>query len=378
MSYPVKNYNSTQTGLTTLLSGTAGSRIAVLDACLINGFNSKTVTITRSGTTATVTDTAHGRVTGDIVLFSGADQADYNGEAKITVVNANSYTYQVANSPATPATGTITAKTAPAGSWSKIWSSSNKAAYKSADVAATGCVLYVDDTNALYATVKAYETFTDESTNSGLFGTAYWHGSSTSNSTARNFCLYADSRLFYFFAAWHASYLTQYDGAAFGDIVTFKAGDLYHCVLMGQTSNAPSYPYTNSGFSIKNNGSQAGQFLARSYSQLGSGLSFLKNGLGFGNSTSYFGAHGAPFPNGPDNGFHVRYPIDIYETSYSGNLRGYMPGFYDPQHPNPLNHLDTVSNVVNLTGRTLQIVKLGNGSGTQNAALAIDITGPWR
>lgn len=42
---------STDTGAPTL-NGTAGSLIALLDACLVNGYNSKTVTITRTGTTA--------------------------------------------------------------------------------------------------------------------------------------------------------------------------------------------------------------------------------------------------------------------------------------------------------------------------------------
>lgn len=64
--------------------------------------------ITRSSTTATVTtSTAHGYVTGQKVVISGATQADYNGAFTITVTNATVFTYTVANSPATPATGTI-------------------------------------------------------------------------------------------------------------------------------------------------------------------------------------------------------------------------------------------------------------------------------
>ena len=66
------------------------------------------VTITRSGTTATVSHTAHGLPTNTDVVIRGADQQDYNGSKRITVVDANSYTFTVANSPATPATGTIT------------------------------------------------------------------------------------------------------------------------------------------------------------------------------------------------------------------------------------------------------------------------------
>lgn len=71
--------------------------------------DSHTVTITRSGSTATVTDTGHGWATGQCIEVAGADQGPYNGVHVITVTDANTYEYTVTGSPATPATGTITA-----------------------------------------------------------------------------------------------------------------------------------------------------------------------------------------------------------------------------------------------------------------------------
>jgi uncharacterized phiE125 gp8 family phage protein len=66
--------------------------------------------ITRSSTTATVTTTAaHGYSTGQRVTIAGSDQADYNGTVEITVTGAAMFTFTVANSPTTPATGTMTA-----------------------------------------------------------------------------------------------------------------------------------------------------------------------------------------------------------------------------------------------------------------------------
>jgi hypothetical protein len=67
----------------------------------------ESVTITRSGSTATVTHTGHGLSTNDYVAIDGADQPEYNGVKLITVTGANSYTYTVSGTPATPATGTI-------------------------------------------------------------------------------------------------------------------------------------------------------------------------------------------------------------------------------------------------------------------------------
>jgi hypothetical protein len=65
--------------------------------------------ITRSSTTATVTCVAeHGLVTGDLVTVAGAVETDYNITASITVTGLKTFTYTVANSPSTPATGTVT------------------------------------------------------------------------------------------------------------------------------------------------------------------------------------------------------------------------------------------------------------------------------
>jgi hypothetical protein len=69
----------------------------------------ESVTITRSGTTASVAHTAHGLVSGDKVAIRGAVQTEYNGVFSISNVTANAYDYTVSGSPATPATGTITA-----------------------------------------------------------------------------------------------------------------------------------------------------------------------------------------------------------------------------------------------------------------------------
>lgn len=60
--------------------------------------------ITRSGTTATVTKTAHGLVNGDTVIITGAQQDAYNGEFTVAGATTNTFTYTVSGSPATPAT----------------------------------------------------------------------------------------------------------------------------------------------------------------------------------------------------------------------------------------------------------------------------------
>jgi len=69
--------------------------------------------LTRSTTTATATSTAHGYTTGNKVNIRGAAQSEYNGDFTITVVDADTFTYTVSGSPATPASGTILANKGP-------------------------------------------------------------------------------------------------------------------------------------------------------------------------------------------------------------------------------------------------------------------------
>jgi hypothetical protein len=60
--------------------------------------------ITRSGTTATATCTAHGITSGTYRVIAGAAQGQYNGVKLCTSTGANTFTFQVSGSPTTPAT----------------------------------------------------------------------------------------------------------------------------------------------------------------------------------------------------------------------------------------------------------------------------------
>src|SRR3569623_439796 len=201
-----KLFERTQTGAPAL-SGSAGNLISLLDAVLVNGFNLKSVaSITRSGSTATATVSAgHGFRENDVVLQAGAGQTEYNGEFRIFNVPSTTYQFPVTGSPTTPATGTITAKIAPAG-WTQSFTGTNKAAYKSADVTATGCLLRVDDSTAKYASVAGYESMTDIDTGSGAFADtiSVINKSSTADAATRPWMLVCDGLAFYLLVAWRS------------------------------------------------------------------------------------------------------------------------------------------------------------------------------
>jgi len=95
------------------LTDTIGTTGAPLTLDFTLGTDVSVTSITRSSTTATVTATAHGFTTGDQVNIRGAVQTDYNGDFIVTVTDADTFTYTVSGSPATPATGTIIANNGP-------------------------------------------------------------------------------------------------------------------------------------------------------------------------------------------------------------------------------------------------------------------------
>jgi hypothetical protein len=375
MSYPVKCYKSTDTGAPQL-QNTAGQLLSVLDV-ICDGYNSKTVTITSSAGVATVADTAHGRNTGDIILVAGANQSDYNGEFAITVTGPDAYTYPVSNSPASPATGTITAKMAPMVGWSKAFTGTNKRAYKSSGAGATGFYLRVDDTTAQYATVAGYETMSGIDTGTGVFipqATSVWYKSNAASNRAWQ--IVCDDRMIYLWVAWDG---TQANAAFtwFGDIPSFKAGDLYNCVLASCSNTTPavgSHPYSfNYGISAFS----GGKCIARAYNQLGTVVQALSlAGLGILGTDQQWGGGSVNYPNRPDNGLHLRYPIDVYDGSTFADLRGILPGMYVCPQSNPLAHQDKIINVVGLEGKTFLVGKSCHGSYT--ATQFVDITGPWR
>ena len=101
----------TATVTTVTASGTAvGSCRVFLYATATTGSlpANASVTISNSGTTATVTHAAHGLSTNDKVWIQGASLQANNGVFQITVTGTGTYTYTMASTPGSSPTGTIT------------------------------------------------------------------------------------------------------------------------------------------------------------------------------------------------------------------------------------------------------------------------------
>jgi len=88
-------------------------RVFVSVASGVNYPYNASVTITNSGTTATVAHTGHGLVTNDKVWIKGASHYQNNGVFTITKITDNSYSYTMSSAPGSDPTGTITSTFVP-------------------------------------------------------------------------------------------------------------------------------------------------------------------------------------------------------------------------------------------------------------------------
>lgn len=389
----VKFFHSAMVGAPTL-SGTAGAMLAVLDACLVNGFGSGTLdSLVIAGGVATATRAGgHSQEANSVALIAGATVTggSINGEKKVLSTTATSFTFDATGLADQTATGTITAKLAPAG-WAKTYSGTNKAAYKPTDVTATGCLVRVDDAATQDARLVGYETMSDVDTGTGPFPSAtqqsggnYWTKSSAANATANPWFIAADGRCIIFGRAFRGgnSGLNQdYEISMFGDLVPSKSGDAYACVLSGNTSSQAGSSLSSNVSSLWNPAnSNQGMWAPRSYTGLGSSTSILKN---FANpfynvlpQASGSSGHQVPFPNGPDGGLYV---VPLHATEEVGkNYRGQVPGFYCVPQNVVAGQFATRDAITGVTGLTGKVLKAATVVTSLNVTCFIDITGPWR
>lgn len=388
----VKYFHSAMSGAP-VLSGTAGSLIAVLDACLVNGFGLKSVgSLVVVGGVATMTISGGHPFEADVVaLVSGAAPAGLNGEKKVLSVTGTTVSFDATGISDQTATGTITVKLASAG-WQKAFSGTNLAAYRSQDAAGTRMYLRVDDTGTTNARVVGYETMTDVNTGLKPFPTAiqqsgggYWPKANASDTINRAWTVVADSR-----AVWlhtHTNSSAQYYGVAgavwgFGDFTSYKSGDPFSCMLWCTTSDESNSASTQRSFEYCGTGGITTPYLARSFTGLGGSqvaVSYMESYItASGNSGGSLSSMTPGYPNSANNGLILSRKL-LVEQSIT--LRGYIPGLLlTPQGCHSVfSWRDKIDGQGTYAGRKLLAVKCGSpNSGSSNGVVFFDITGPWR
>lgn len=389
---PVKWFRNGMTGAP-VLNGVVGSLIAVLDACLINGFNLVTLdSLAVSGNVLTGTKAGHGFEV-DQVIVTAANEAALVGEWTVTATTSNTFTASAVGVANVTGTGALTAKAAPLG-WQKVFTGTNKAVYRSTDVTGSRMYLRVDDTAAQVARVRGYESMTDIDTGTGPFptdvqisGGGYWGKSDAANSTANNWAVFGNSKVFFSQRRYATSQASGSDTSVgldvFGDYPSLKPGDAFNCVLACTTSQAQAIAAGYSAVSLLFGAPVVGVLYgARSHTQIGTAISNLalcSNGMGLTINGVASGAASiqAAYPSPLTNGLFMQKPC----LAEGNNVRCLdFPGVYHiVQALTGFGHLTKMTAVPGFSDRTFVSCHAPNqgGGGALVGIVAFDITGPW-
>lgn len=386
-SLPVKLLAFDQTGAPSL-DGTAGSLIAVLDAALVNGFNLRTVTsfVITGGVGVFTYGSAPGYALDSVINCAGASDGQYNTEWRVTAINGATVSVDATGFGNATVGGSLSTKTAPLG-WAKAFSGTNKAAYKSPVVGATGCLLRVDDTYGQWAKVRGYEAMTDIDTGTGKFPTDLlraeyvWGKSAAASSAVRQWHIVGDGQMFYLSVHPEYDSLTTYPSNrltyVFGDLISYKSGDAYNCIICGANTvaNMASIAQDSAGAALHRGSDQSTLFrgiLARSQTQIGGAIEcfYVAATAISGNST------GLIYPNGGDNALLLD-KLKLVGEVAAASARGELPGYYTCLQVKPLQHGTLVTDAV--LGRKLMMIGTTIATGGDNSSrAALDVTGPWR
>jgi hypothetical protein len=382
-----KYFNSAMAGAP-VLSGSVGALISVLDAGLVNGFNLLTLdSLVVASNVATGTKSGHGYVVHQVLAIDGASPAGLNGEWRVTEVTANTFKFTTSGISDQTATGTITAKAAPAG-FEKQFSGTNLAVYRSSNVLATQIPIKVDDTATLSASVQLAEAYTDISTPVNPCVTQHFKKSNAADATARPWVLVADDRTAYLFVSWNNG--GAYDAYHFGDFSSYVVGDTFNFRLQGITS--ASVPGSIGQYSgavcdalFHGHGGISPGYCPRAYSQIVgakdvyqvslSGAQVLGGISTVTASWAVSGNHGAatsqgldPYPNPSpvDNGVHFCSVFVIEAVAGGKAIRGEARGLLHIFEALPISGYSVYEGVENTPSGLVALVRSASTYPTNN------------
>ena len=361
----VKVFRSSDYGAPTN-TNTAGSLIAILDACLVNGYGSQTVsalTVTAGVATVTV-PVIHYLKDGTFMRISGASDSAFNGDFPITVVNGFSFSYPVSSGLSGTIGGTITSKVAPVG-WTKPFSGTNLAVYKQG-TGSNGMYLRIDDTftcsSTQFAGARCYENMTDVNTGTGFWADVRIYKSGQAAATVYEWQIFATEKMMYanIVNGWNNTFF------AFGDFVSKKVGDVFNTMVIGNENSIYASPY----FSVHNGlGALANHAIARAHTQVGAGIGCGKESGHY--NAGYMGTSNIPFPNPIDGAWHLD---KVRVTEGAAGIRGTLPGLWTPLHNMAFSNGSVINGTGDLAGKKFHVL---SGSYNSSGQVLIEISNTW-
>lgn len=416
LSTEVKFIRSTFAGAPTL-NAAAGSLVAILDAVLVNGFNSSNISsiVVSSGIATAAQSSGPQFGYKSVVTIAGCSEAALNGQKRVIATTSNTFSYDATGvADGTYSTGTITAIYAPLG-WEISFTDTNKRIYRSLNQQRDAVSLYVDDTNTFTGwnqaqnvsgtyRSQAYVAMVTDVTSISAFtllttSNYFWIKSNVSSGGSNwEWSIIGDSLGFFInttIANWNTS-----ESNYFGKLKNpIKANDNFITLLTAYYqasadragSSSGSAPGDESGTSAQSNTtSNFGAFspysnvnkrvLARSFSQIGVAVaaSIMPSSYSTNSGLTASIAYPAPIDGG------VYYATDLVVLESGQGPRGYLPGYCQLLQYRPFGPTYLLENVASDPNKTFFTWE-GHASTTAQAPSVsyrgewmFDIIGPWR
>lgn len=251
--------------------------------------------------------------------------------------------------------------------------------------------LRVDDTGTTSARVRAYEALTDVAAPTGtnptpsdaqFSGGLYWGKAIAAGATARPWMFISDGKLFHLVVGMTTT-APAWGGVqslyTFGDFSSFKSGDAYNTMIVGDTNVSPSasVSYISAAAAPSTNvtSPSQGHYILRPHTQLSTSItaSRIADIAGAGGTASYFGAGAIAYPAPITGGIEIARAF----IGESVGRRGRIPGLWCPQHAATiLNDADTFSGAsgTDLAGKSFVFLRLG---GQAQGAVALETSDTW-
>lgn len=252
-------YTHSQMSGAPILVAQPGSLVALIDAVLVNGFDSKPATsIVIASGIATLTFVApHSAEQESVIQVSGATApfTDINGRQKVVAKTSTTVTFRTAL-PDGNVPGTLAFMMASAG-WAKVFTATNVGVYRSTDPMSNGHFFRIDDNDPITARVRGYESMSDVNTGVNPFPTdtqlsglnaaspttggaigGYWYKGFNASTFPVGWTFFADNRFFMYGSQNYQSQGTSYptynltNFKGFGDPICFRvSGDPYSTLI---------------------------------------------------------------------------------------------------------------------------------------------------
>ena len=207
------------------------------------------------------------------------------------------------------------------------------------------------------------------------------YASSTADTTPRPWLVVADEKRFYIWIGYNVTVATGLGTTAYailcfaGDLVGANVADPYRFMIVGGTTSTSGSNYIGGlSTNVANGATVTGHYLARNYS--GATISRLcgKTASNLQVNAQYMGTSGVPYPD-PASGGMLLSRVYVHDGDAAYQIRGVMPGLYNTLHNLPGNPGDTFSGVGALSGNTYILLDIPNT--TTRCRAAIEISDTW-